>query len=129
MLSRWIPFVLARIIVEGGVAMARGSKNQSDRAPAARGDTIRNSLREALRQGPTTARELSSLVGITEKDVPHHLEHLERTLRRSGERLIVQPARCQDCDFVFRKRSKLTRPSSCPQCRGERVDAPAFSVQ
>lgn len=108
--------------------MAKSSKRQSDRAPAARGDTIRNSLREALRQGPASARELSSLVGATEKDVIHHLEHLERSLRRSGERLVVEPARCQQCDFVFRKRSKLTRPSSCPQCRGERIDAPSFSL-
>lgn len=105
------------------------SKKSSDRAPAARGDTIRGALRDALRAHPVTARELSSLVGVTEKDIAHHLEHLERSLRHADERLVIEPARCQNCQFVFRKRSKLTRPSSCPQCGAERIEAPMFSVK
>jgi len=109
--------------------MSRRSKKQSDPAPAAREETIRDSLREELRHGPRSARELSSLVGATEKDVIHHLEHLERSLRRSGERLVVEPACCQGCGFVFRKRSKLTRPGSCPKCRGSRIDAPCFLLK
>jgi hypothetical protein len=42
---------------------------------------------------------------------------------------VIEPARCQNCQFVFRKRSKLTRPSSCPQCGAERIEAPMFSVK
>lgn len=109
--------------------MARNGTRISDRAPAVRGDTIRIALRDALRSGPASARELSSLVGVTEKDVTHHLEHLDRSLRHSGERLVIEPARCLTCDYVFKTRKKLKRPSSCPQCRGERIDAPAFFVR
>jgi predicted Zn-ribbon and HTH transcriptional regulator len=105
------------------------SKKTSDRPPAARGETIRSSLRDALCRHPATARELSSLVGVMEKDIANHLEHLERSLRRGSERLVVEPARCLRCDFVFRKRNKLTRPSSCPQCGGERIDAPTFAIR
>ena len=57
-----------------------------------------------------------------------HLEHLERSLRRDGERLIVEPATCLACAFVFKSRQKLSTPGSCPKCRSERVAPPAFRV-
>jgi hypothetical protein len=85
-------------------------------------------LRDALRQGPRTARELSAHVGIPEKQVAGHLEHLARSLRAGGERFQVEPAGCQDCGFVFKKRDRLTRPSRCPVCRSEHLDAPRFRI-
>ncbi|MBI4012527.1 MAG: transcriptional regulator [Candidatus Rokubacteria bacterium] len=89
---------------------------------------MRAALREALRNGPRTARELSAQVGIPEKQVAGHLEHLGRSLKAAGQRLHVGPARCLDCGFVFRRRDRLSRPSRCPVCRGERVDAPRFAI-
>jgi predicted Zn-ribbon and HTH transcriptional regulator len=89
---------------------------------------VRAALRAALRNGPRTARELSAQVGIPEKQVAGHLEHLGRSLKAAGQRLHVDPARCLDCGFVFRKRDRLSRPSRCPVCRGERVDAPRFAI-
>ena len=64
-----------------------------------------------------------------EKDVAGHLEHLARSLRRSGARLVVEPSRCRDCDWVFRDRTRLTRPSACPRCRGQHVSAPVFHIE
>jgi len=90
--------------------------------------TVRAALRQALRTGPLTARELSGRVGIPEKQVAGHLEHLGRSLRATGERLHVEPARCRECGFVFRKRDRLSRPSRCPVCRSEHLDAPRFSI-
>ncbi len=90
--------------------------------------TVRSALRAALGAGPRTARELSAAVGVPEKQVAAHLEHLARSLRAAGERLRVEPARCGDCGFRFRKRDRLSRPSRCPVCRGERVEAPRFAI-
>ncbi len=90
--------------------------------------TVRAALREALRAGPLTARELSGRVGVPEKQVAGHLEHLGRSLRAAGERLHVEAARCLDCGFVFRKRDRLSRPSRCPVCRSEHLDAPRFAI-
>ncbi|MGH7268258.1 MAG: transcriptional regulator [Candidatus Rokuibacteriota bacterium] len=90
--------------------------------------TVRAALRHALRAGPRTAHELSARVRIAEKQVAGHLEHLARSLRAGGERLRVEPARCLDCGFVFRKRDRLSRPSRCPVCRSERLDGPRFSI-
>ena len=96
--------------------------------PPARALTVREALRRALVEGPATARDLSVAVGIRERDVEGHLAHLGRSLEARGERLVVEPARCLACDYVFRTRERLTRPSACPRCRSTRIDPPAFRV-
>jgi predicted Zn-ribbon and HTH transcriptional regulator len=77
--------------------MARHGRSQL----SVRVETVRASILRALEEGPATARELSKLVGVSESDVPAHLEHLERSLRRQGERLNVEVSQCADCDFRF----------------------------
>jgi len=93
-----------------------------------RHETVRAALRQVLRERPLTARELSARVGISEKEVPGHLDHLARSLRHGGDRLRVEPAQCLVCAFVFKERTRLTKPSKCPACRSERVDPPRFVI-
>jgi len=90
---------------------------------------VREAIREELLHGSATARELSERVSIREKDVAEHLEHLERSLRVRGERLIVEPASCIACGYAFARRARLTRPGSCPQCASTRIDPPAFRIE
>jgi predicted Zn-ribbon and HTH transcriptional regulator len=91
--------------------------------------TVRQQIHDALvRDGPSTAKDLSRAVGASEKDVAHHLVHLARSLEGRGRRLAVEPSRCLQCDFVFAKRERMTRPSACPRCRGKRLTLPRFSV-
>ncbi len=90
--------------------------------------TVRSALRQVLREGPLTARELSARVGIGEKEVSGHLEHVARSLRHSGERLRVEPAQCFACGFVFKERTRLSKPSKCPACRSQRLDPPRFII-
>jgi predicted Zn-ribbon and HTH transcriptional regulator len=78
--------------------------------------------------GPRTARDLSRELGVSEREVLGHLEHLERTLKESGAKLVVDPPACLGCGFVFRKRERMNRPSRCPLCRGERLSSARFSV-
>jgi hypothetical protein len=101
----------------------------ADRGPAGRGETVRETLRRALREGPATARELSSAAGIREKDVAEHLGHLARSLPHDGERLAVVPASCIACGYVFTDRGRLTRPGACPRCRSTRIDPPVFRIE
>lgn len=102
--------------------------SRGERPPAERRATIRSELARHLREGPATAWELSARVGIGEKQVVQHLEHVARSLRASGERLTVEPARCLDCGFTFRRRQRLGKPSACPVCRGQHLAAPRFGV-
>ena len=97
--------------------------------PPERSETVRDALARALGEGPATAKDLSGLVSIREKDVEGHLEHLARSLRHHGERLAVAPAHCLACGFTFKDRTRLSRPGACPQCRGTRIEPPVFSIE
>ena len=93
------------------------------------GQTFRQAILDCLRQGPLTARELSGLLRIQEKDVIPHLEHLEKSLRRSAERLVIEPAECLKCGFRFEKRRRFSKPSACPLCRCQRIGPPVFRLR
>ena len=104
---------------------------QSTPRPDIRETTVRRSLRVVLLEGDATARDLSRRVGIAERDVAEHLRHLERSVRRSGERLVVEPSVCLSCGFTFthRERHRYTRPGRCPGCHGRRISLPAFRIE
>ena len=93
--------------------------------------TIRQSLHQALLEGEVTARDLSREVGIPEHDVAEHLRHLERSIRRRGERFVIEPSVCLACGFTFthRERHPYTRPGRCPECHGRRISLPVFHIE
>ncbi len=112
-------------------ALARGENQMVQepiREPRERQLTLRQEILFHLQQGPLSARELSALVHIREKDVLPHLKHLERSLRRLGLRLVVDPAKCIGCGYRFENRQRFSKPSACPRCRGQRIESPAFQV-
>lgn len=90
--------------------------------------TNRQAIREALRQGPRTARELATALSLREREVIEDLEHVRRSVR-PGERFVVVPAICKRCQSVFEDRARLTRPSRCPRCKSERIGAPKFALE
>ena len=90
---------------------------------------MRESLHQALLAGPATARDLSKRVGIPEHEVAGHLEHVERSLKHRGEKLVIDPPACMDCGFTFTQRHRFTRPSGCPECRGRRITLPQFHIE
>ncbi len=92
--------------------------------PPERSQTVRESIRDVISGTSLDAREISGLVGIPEREVVAHLEHLAR----GRDKLRVDPARCHGCDFSFEKRSRTSRPSRCPKCKSERISAPRFSL-
>jgi predicted Zn-ribbon and HTH transcriptional regulator len=99
--------------------------------PQVRHATLRQSLREVLLEGDATARDLSRRVGIPERDVAEHVEHLARSARHTGERVVVEPSRCLACGFAFerRERHRFTRPGRCPECHGRRISLPRFRIE
>ena len=96
--------------------------------PAARAETVRREIMACLRQDFLTAAELSSAVGIREKEVADHLEHIRKSAGHEHLKLSVKPARCLDCGFIFKKRERLKTPGKCPACRSEAVSEPRFSL-
>jgi len=96
--------------------------------PAERYETIRHYIAALLEEGTYSAKELSQIIKIPEKDVCDHLEHLQRTLSKTGKHLEVISASCRHCGFVFKKRDRLTKPSKCPSCRSIHIQAPLFNI-
>ena len=94
--------------------------------PADRHDTLRHEIVSLLAEESLTAREISERVGIREKEVLEHLEHIKTALHGG---LVVIPALCMGCGFSFRKRERLKGPGRCPVCRSERIAEPRFSVR
>ncbi|MBI5599784.1 MAG: transcriptional regulator [Deltaproteobacteria bacterium] len=96
--------------------------------PPERRETARRAIIALIEKTPMTARDISAAVRVSERDVYRHLEHIQRTFRSAGKTLVVTPARCRHCGFVFRKRERLTKPGRCPLCRKGPIDEPLFSV-
>ena len=84
---------------------------------------------EILRGQTLSAREISGIVKISEKEVYEHLDHIQRGTRNSRHPLIVAPAECKKCGFIFKKRERLKKPGKCPLCHSETVTEPLFSLQ
>jgi hypothetical protein len=104
---------------------SRKARPKEPALPAERRTTIRREIMDALQGRTLSARELSIEVGVPERDVYEHLEHIRMS---AGGSLAVAPAECRKCGFVFRKREKLRRPGRCPACNGESIAEPLFSI-
>lgn len=87
-------------------------------------------LKGGLKGGrPLSAHEISPLAGVSEKEVYGHLEHIRKSLNKSTRKLVIAPAECKGCGFVFKKRVRLKKPGRCPVCRSESIGLPLFSIQ
>lgn len=98
------------------------------RPPTEQLQTARERLLLTLSDVPVTPRELSQKLGLAEKEVLFHLTHLQKSLKTQNRRLVVTPATCLDCQFVFRKRERFSRPGKCPVCRSTYLSEPLFSL-
>ena len=91
--------------------------------------TPRQRLIELLIGTRLATHQLAQMLGIRERQVEEHLVHVVKTIARDKtRRFILDPARCQDCGFVFRERRRLTSPSRCPQCRSEAIEAARYGI-
>ena len=90
-------------------------------------DTLRHEIVSLLDGDELSAREISAAIGIAEKEVYGHLEHIQ--LHKRDLHLLITPAVCRKCGFVFRKRERLKKPGKCPVCRGELISEPLFSIE
>lgn len=105
------------------------SRQKKPFIPPERHDTVRHEITAAFAGGRLSAKDISQAVHISEKEVYSHLEHIRTSLAKMDQHLIVTPARCEQCGFIFKKRERLTKPGKCPVCRSERIAEPCFSIE
>lgn len=90
--------------------------------------TIRQEIIGLLESQPSTIREMSQAIGISEKDVYHHLTFIEKSLRPQKKRIHVQPYHCLACGFDFTTRQSFKKPGKCPACRHTRIAPAVFRI-
>ncbi len=90
--------------------------------------TIRQEIINLLERGPMTARGISQSVGIMEKDVFHHLEFIDKTVRIQKKRIRMEPYCCLNCGFEFKNRKRFKKPGKCPSCRDGRIAPAVFWI-
>jgi transcriptional regulator len=88
--------------------------------------TIRQRIVEFLKQKPADTRSISQAVGISQRAVESHLEHVAKS---AGNAFKVTPPQCMDCGFKFRDRSRTTKPSRCPKCKSEGIMPAMFFIE
>jgi hypothetical protein len=92
--------------------------------------TTRQEIVQFLMGRFCSSRDLAESIGISERQVEDHLTHIIRSLARDRHRrFVLEPAACRSCDYVFRGRTHLTRPSRCPKCRSEGIAPPRFGIE
>jgi predicted Zn-ribbon and HTH transcriptional regulator len=90
--------------------------------------TIRKEMCLLLIGQEMSAKEISSAVGVGEKEVYMHLSHIARSVKHQRKKLIIKPAECKGCGYVFEKRERFTRPSRCPICKSEHIWNPMYRI-
>jgi len=88
---------------------------------------FRKDLLEWLSVEPRSVSRIAREMGLARGDVEDDLRHMIRSARAAGHEVIVVPARCRTCGFIFSE-EKLSKPGKCPQCRASRIFEPQIRV-
>ena len=91
--------------------------------------TIRHQIIEALKEDNLSALDLSQLIGIREREIYDHLDHIKKTIISKRGSFVVTPPSCVKCGYIFTQRSRLTKPGRCPQCKGTRLTRPTYKIE
>lgn len=90
--------------------------------------TVRRQIIQLLAAEALGVRELSQELHQSEKDIYEHLDHIGRSLKAEGQRLVIEPPVCLACGFVFRDRTRPEPPGHCPRCKKTRIRRPRYRV-
>lgn len=82
--------------------------------------SVRTDLMQLLSHEPHSVSSLARALRLTKREVEDHLRHMIRSARAAGHDILVEPARCRTCGFVFAD-DRLVKPGKCPECRESRI--------
>ncbi len=91
--------------------------------------TRREQIIQILKETPQTVTQLANYFQLTNTEIEVDLGHIEKSVKSRNLKLGSQPAYCEKCKFTFKERSKIRKPSKCPQCRSESISEPVFYIK
>ena len=89
--------------------------------------TRRQQIIELLEQNKQSAQQLANYFQTELKEIVEDLEHIRKSIK--PRKLKVTHACCKKCNFVFKERDKISKPSKCPRCKSEWVEAQMFWIE
>jgi len=90
--------------------------------------TIRQKIISLLSKEEMSAREISGELGISEKEVSGHLSHIARSVASQDKKVMITPANCLACGYVFEERKRFARPGRCPRCKKSHIQSSRFRI-
>lgn len=90
--------------------------------------TFRRDLVRMLSAQPRSASSIARELGLDRRDVEDELRHAIRSARAAGHTIVIEPAKCKQCGFVFGE-DRLAKPGKCPECKGTRLYEAQISIQ
>ena len=92
--------------------------------------TRREDVMDYLKNNPSTISELAVLYETVNSVIVEDLEHIFKTLKNDPLQLMIKPAMCQKCEYVFpAHRKRFADPKKCPECHSERIDPQIFKIE
>lgn len=89
--------------------------------------TFRRDLVRILSAEPRSASSIARELGLDRRDVEDDLRHAIRSAQAAGHAIVIEPARCKQCGFVFGE-DRLAKPGRCPDCKGSRIYEPQIRI-
>ncbi|MFO7835825.1 MAG: transcriptional regulator [Candidatus Thorarchaeota archaeon] len=78
---------------------------------------------------PLTASDIRDILELESLSrIYEDLTHIAKSVQNEGKELLMRPASCSDCGFVFRSRRRPDTPSKCPECNSEWIRMPAYTI-
>ena len=88
---------------------------------------FRKDLIALLTTQPRSVSSIAREMGVTRRVVEDDLRHAIRSAQAAGHRVLITPAQCRQCGFMFGA-DKLAKPSKCPSCKGTRLLEAQISI-
>jgi transcriptional regulator len=89
---------------------------------------FRKDLIALLSREPRSVSSIAREMGLKRGDVEDDLRHAIRSAQAKGARVVIVPASCRSCGFVFSE-AKLAKPGKCPECKGSRLLEAQISLE
>lgn len=93
--------------------------------------TRRQKIIKLLEKRDYSVSELAMLLEMrgkgSRKIILEDLRTIAGIVKREGKVLLIQPAQCKKCGFVFKPEIKI--PGRCPKCRSEWIEEPRFKIE
>ncbi|MBD3407660.1 MAG: transcriptional regulator [Candidatus Lokiarchaeota archaeon] len=93
--------------------------------------TRRQRITELLEEieHPLTVTEICQILEIPQRSlVTEDLKHIAKSVQNDGKQLVARTPTCGKCQFEFKGRRSVKKPSRCPKCKSEWILPPSFII-